>query len=279
MSETLGQLETQVNLLYASCNSISLSVQQLLESQIINTNNLTQLSSQVQSLSSQQTSDIGSINLLNNELTQLIYYQNLSILSQNNTTFKNAVLTNSTELTASSPITLEGTIGGSVSYVMIGNGNYNKILYSFNNYQSAAQSFPMPNALENPYVRSDLANTDYTVSSDEVVINATTGPLNGFLMVEGLLIGNTLTPAISAPTSGSYQILFVNVGPYKKYMIYFDAYINDTGISSTLSFELPFSNSPFVENETTDSLNVTNDGITIPSSSISLTGYLIVEGW
>jgi hypothetical protein len=279
MSETLSQLATQVNLLYSSCNAVSQSVQQLLEEQITYSQQTTQLFSEVNSLSSQQITNENNISILNQEVAQLIYYQNLSILSQNNTTFKSAVLSNSTDITATSPISLSGSISGNISYVIIGNGSYNKIIYSFNNYQSTEQSFQFPNSLIDPLTSANLSNSDYSVSSNQITINSTTSPLNGVVVVEGLISGNTLASPINAPTSGAYQLLLINDGQYKKYLLYLNNYVNDSSEPDTISFELPFSIEPFVQNQTNGSPVINENGISMPVSTVSLNGYLIVEGW
>lgn len=278
MSETLSQLTTQVNLLYSSCNSISQSVQQLLESQITYNGQVTELFSEVQSLSAQQTTNLGNIDLLNSEVAQLIYYQNLSILSQNNTTFKAATLSNSNNI-VTSPISLNGSISGNISYIIIGNNNYNKIIYYLNDYESNSQTFQFPSSLENPIVSSNLTSSDYTVSTDGVTFNNTSSPTNGYLVVEGLVSGNTLTPINNAPTSGSYQSLLINEGQYKKYLILFNNYLNDSGNTSTISFELPYSNLPFSQNFTNGNPVVALDGVSIPSSTNLLNGYFLLEGW
>lgn len=278
MSETLSQLTTQVNLLYSSCNSISQSVQQLLESQVTYNGQVTELFSEVQSLSAQQTTNLGNINLLNSEVAQLIYYQNLSILSQNNTTFKAATLSNSNNI-VTSPISLNGSISGNISYIIIGNNNYNKIIYYLNDYESNSQTFQFPSSLENPIVSSNLTSSEYTVSTNGVTFNATSSPINGYLVIEGLISGNTLTPIQNAPTSGSYQLLLINEGQYKKYLILFNNYLNDSGNTSTISFELPYSNLPFSQNFTNGNPVVALDGISIPSSTNLLNGYFLLEGW
>lgn len=277
---TLSQLSTQVNLLYSSCNSVSQSVQQLLESQITYSNQVTQLLSEVDSLSSQQTTDIGNINLLNSEVAQLIYYQNLSILSQNNTTFNAATLSNSTDTTASAPVSLSGSISGNITYSIIGNSQYNKIIYYFNNYQSDSQTLPFPNTLLSPLANTDnITSNDYSLSNNELTINQTTAPLNGTLVVEGLVSSDNLAPTVNAPTSGTYQTFFINIGQYKKYLIYLNNYVNDSGSDASIPFALPFSITPFFSNTTNNASTAEANGITIPSSSNIYNGYFIAEGW
>jgi hypothetical protein len=280
VADTLDQLTNQVNALYANCNSISAIVNQLLESQPTYSTQLIELAAQVNTILSQQKTDSGNISILNTEVAQLIYYQNLSILGQNNTTFNAATLTESTNIVSTSPISINGSISGNITYSIIGNSQYNKIIYSFNNYQSASQSLPFPNSLLSPLVNSDgIIISQYSVSDSELTINQTTLALNGSLVVEGLVSQNNLSPVIDAPTSGSYQIYFNEIGQYKKYLIYLNNYVNDTGNVSNITFNIPFTNVPFFSNASNAAATIDTSGITLKSSSNPLNGYLIAEGW
>jgi len=84
-------------------------------------------------------------------------------------------------------------------------------------------------------------------------------------------------------TAGTVQIVLQrNTHIYKKYMITFSGYENDTTTAQTIDFPLAFATSALISgNNTGLTISATTTGITItaPDSTTTYTGIVIVEGY
>ena len=91
----------------------------------------------------------------------------------------------------------------------------------------------------------------------------------------------------SGPTAGTVTMQFLKydnyyVGTYKKLMIAFSGYENDTTTNQTISYPLPFStNAVITGNNTGLTVSASTSGITItsPNSTTTYSGIVIVEGY
>jgi len=102
-----------------------------------------------------------------------------------------------------------------------------------------------------------------------------------------LLYGNTLIRPDQSITAGTTAgTVFMNVikysPQYKKILIYFSGYENDTTTAQTIDFPLAFATSALISgNNTGLTISATTSGITItaPDSTTTYSGIVIVEGY
>jgi len=114
--------------------------------------------------------------------------------------------------------------------------------------------------------------------------NGNAGPFN--FNGNGIKI-NTLAGLIpftaSGPTAGSVSGIYTTYSPsYKKILITFSGYENDTTTNQTINFPLPFSTSAVITgNNTGLTISASTSGITItaPNSTATYNGIVIVEGY
>lgn len=182
MAESLSDVATQVNLLYASCNAISQTQQTLLNAVQSLTNNDSLNEAGIAALSSVQESLSGSIDNLNTTLTSVLQQVNRMALTVTNN--KVNVSTAMQE-----PETIDAPTSGTVSFVSFSIGAYKKILFFFDNYLNDQSDFTQEIAFANPFTVSPFSLGDVppevTVSPTQLSIPSSTNVLNGYITLEG----------------------------------------------------------------------------------------------
>ena len=121
-----------------------------------------------------------------------------------------------------------------------------------------------------------FANLVYNVNFSEYDIQ-------GFNNINGNAIAFPTQLSTSGTTAGTVKMDAVEYRvEYKKYVITFNGYENDTTTNQTISYPLPFStNAVITGNNTGLTISATTSGITItsPNSTTTYSGIVIVEGY
>jgi len=121
-----------------------------------------------------------------------------------------------------------------------------------------------------------FANLVYNVNFSEYDIH-------GFNNINGNAITLPTQSTTSGTTAGTVKMdAVIYRTSYKKYVITFSGYENDTTTNQTINFPLPFSTSAVISaNNTGLTVSTTTTGITItsPNSTATFSGIVIVEGY
>jgi len=109
------------------------------------------------------------------------------------------------------------------------------------------------------------------------------GNLNGATSYLQILTSHSQQSTTNGTTAGTVQMTAVEYRTeYKKYVITFSGYENDTTTNQTINFPLPFSSYAVITgNNTGLTVSTTTTGITItaPNSTATFSGIVIVEGY
>jgi len=123
---------------------------------------------------------------------------------------------------------------------------------------------------------SSIPNLANNVSFSEYIIE-------GFETVSGTAMTLPTQSTTSGTTAGTVKMdAVIYRTSYKKYVITFSGYENDTTTNQTINYPLPFSTSAVITgNNTGLTISTTTSGITItsPNSTTTYSGIVIVEGY
>ena len=129
------------------------------------------------------------------------------------------------------------------------------------------------------YKRQNFTNSSSNINIQDFTINeitnGTQSPLSSFNL--------PIFSSISGTTSGTINLRFIKYSlSYKKLIIYFNNYENNTSTNQSINYPLPFNSYAIITaNNTGLTINTTTTGITIttPNSTTTYNGIVIVEGY
>lgn len=280
INSLLTSIQTQFNDLNSQYQVLFSQYSNISDTTNINTTGIYSLSSDFQTLES-------NIANVSNQVNSVAITQNLSIIQGSNSLFKSiAAQTSTTDETISDPITLQGVNSGNITYVIIKNSIYQKLVFSFNNYindssENMTINFPY-SYIYNPFINNPLSIPN-TVNLDSISFTNSDNVLNGVMVVEGF-ISNSLNDStyyqLNGQSSGTIDIYYTTEGNITKYIIMFNQYMNNTNGNQVITLPVAYSNSPLINNTTELAMTVSNNILTIvsPSSTVLYTGMVILEG-
>jgi len=148
----------------------------------------------------------------------------------------------------------------SLQLAPLGSNNYPNLIYS---------SFPV--ILTNNFIYNSTNVKPIVISVPDTSI------------IENNVGLDSLNSTTNGTTAGTVTMNNTNYSPnYKKYVITFSGYENDTTTNQTISFPLPFSSYALISgNNTGLTISTTTSGITItaPNSTTTYSGIVIIEGY
>jgi|GEM_PF-3283111 len=175
-----------------------------------------------------------------------------------------------------------GVLGGNPSLIVNANVNYIKLL---------------SNTVSGVLISSTNTTTNYTIDVLSIdglyniyqhgaFSNATNVTINAYdfkNIPSGTYTTMPTQSSTNGTTAGTVSMDAVEYRvEYKKYVITFSGYENDTTTNQTINFPLPFSTSAVITgNNTGLTISATTSGITItaPNSTTTYSGIVIIEGW
>jgi hypothetical protein len=192
------------------------------------------------------------------------------------------------------PVHFQSSNPNSPEVIWLYNGKFqiqNQGPYSSTNWSNAPVNFTVYNNTQ-VYGEIEAYFTGGPVT-DNPLIGTTGGSISGLYsliihQIEGYgsigtyPIGSRGTTT-AGTTTGTVAMQFEKFGQlYKKLMIQFSGYENDTATNQTISYPLPFNTSAVISaNNTGLTISTTTSGITItaPNSTTTYSGIVIVEGY
>ncbi len=131
----------------------------------------------------------------------------------------------------------------------------------------------------------DVTALGNVLISGNIVSNAaisSTGNISSGAIISALQINNNMGTAIlTGITAGTIEYSMPERGTFKKFIIYFSAYENDTTTAQIITFPVAFSHIPSVNNQSgiTGVVVSASDILIDPDVTTSWTGYFILEGY
>jgi len=175
-----------------------------------------------------------------------------------------------------------GVLGGNPSLIVNANVNYIKLLSNIvSGVLISSTNSPTQNTI-------GVLSVDgiYNTYLHEAFSNVTNVKINAYdfrNIPSGTFTTMPTQSSTNGTTAGTVSMDAVEYRiEYKKYVITFSGYENDTATNQTISYPLPFSTSAVISaNNTGLTISTTTSGITItsPNSTTTYSGIVIVEGY